>query len=815
VKTSDGGLRDLVFERVIADQAVSDPVEELVVAAVDGDAALHAVLARTPATIGNEDEEEAEIGRLDEIFLRSIRLQGFRGVGPKAVVDLEPGPGLTVITGRNGSGKSSFAEAAELALTGANSRWTEKQNNKPLWLGGWRNLHAIGPTEIAVDLISAGEKGTTTVRTSWADGATLDSATWTVQRPGQKREPLGGGRGLPGSQVYRPFLSYGELGAVVDKRPTDLFKALHSLLGLHLLEEASERLKSARAPLDARTKAIQTSKNTLVGELRSIDDPRARRAESLLAGSTVDLESIAELALGSDDDTQAIAGLRALAALTLPTAEEVAQACASVREKLERVAAASTADAVSSATVVSLLEAALTHQAEHGEEQCPVCRAGTLDKRWREGTEVEVERLRGAARDLYTAHEELRAAVGGARRLASPVPPALIDMERPDILDVRSAWEAWEAASRVAPEQFADAVQAAHTALAHALGRNQVSVRAELARLDEVWRPTAARLWAWYEQAVASATDATTIAHLRAAETWLKKATITISNERFTPFAAQTQDIWQKLRQESNVELGGVTLAGTGNQRKVVLDVSVDGSSTSALSVMSQGELHALGLALFLPRATRDESPFRFLVIDDPVQAMDPAKVDGLARVLSDIARSRQVVVFSHDDRLADAVRRLPEPARIHEVQRRERSHVAVVESSDPVSRYLSDASAVARDDELPDDIRRAVIANCCRGAIEAASHAKVRRVRLGRGDPHVDVDAALTKAVTTHAKLALALFDNADRGGDLYARLNKELGRWAGDVLRMCKEGAHGLPAGDMSRIISDTQRLTMWMQR
>lgn len=55
----------------------------------------------------------------------------------------------------------------------------------------------------------------------------------------------------------------------------------------------------------------------------------------------------------------------------------------------------------------------------------------------------------------------------------------------------------------------------------------------------------------------------------------------------------------------------------------------MDGVSTGALSVMSQGELHALALAMFIPRATNPESPFRFLVLDDPIQAMDPAKIAG------------------------------------------------------------------------------------------------------------------------------------------------------------------------------------------
>jgi len=53
------------------------------------------------------------------------------------------------------------------------------------------------------------------------------------------------------------------------------------------------------------------------------------------------------------------------------------------------------------------------------------------------------------------------------------------------------------------------------------------------------------------------------------------------------------------------------------------------------------------------------ESPFRFVVIDDPVQAMDPAKVAGLATVLARAARERQVIVLTHDTRLADAMRAL------------------------------------------------------------------------------------------------------------------------------------------------------------
>ncbi len=49
---------------------------------------------------------------------------------------------------------------------------------------------------------------------------------------------------------------------------------------------------------------------------------------------------------------------------------------------------------------------------------------------------------------------------------------------------------------------------------------------------------------------------------------------------------------------------------------------------------------------------------------------MDPAKVDGLAHVL-EVAKARQVIVFTHDDRLPEAARRLRLDARVLEVTRR------------------------------------------------------------------------------------------------------------------------------------------------
>ena len=116
---------------------------------------------------------------------------------------------------------------------------------------------------------------------------------------------------------------------------------------------------------------------------------------------------------------------------------------------------------------------------------------------------------------------------------------------------------------------------------------------------------------------------------------------------------------------------------------------------------------------------------------------------------------------------------------------------------------------------EQPDGLQREIVANCCRGALEAAAHAKVRRVRLGRGEAHLDVDAALASAVKVQEKMTLAVFDDPTRGGDLLNCLNNKVGRWAGDTLQACKKGAHRAYVGDMKALVDDTRRLAEWTLR
>jgi hypothetical protein len=224
---------------------------------------------------------------------------------------------------------------------------------------------------------------------------------------------------------------------------------------------------------------------------------------------------------------------------------------------------------------------------------------------------------------------------------------------------------------------------------------------------------------------------------------------------------------------------------------------------------MSQGEVNALALSVFLPRATLPASPFRFLVIDDPVQAMDPAKVDGLARVLESTAADRQVIVFTHDNRLAQAVRHLSIPATILEVTRRPGSAVQIRTSLDPVEQALRDAGALTLDASVPTGVAARVVPLLCRTAVEAAFTEAIWRQQLRAGRRHDEIEDDLEAArVRLYPLAALALTGDTAKTGEVLPKLNA-WGHRCGDTYLALNKGAHVAHPGDLGSLTTDARAL------
>jgi hypothetical protein len=495
--------------------------------------------------------------------------------------------------------------------------------------------------------------------------------------------------------------------------------------------------------------------------------------------------------------------------------EDVTVIAAALRDAASRLEAVTGTDSGRALKLAELLDAALVYHDQHGDSDCPVCgRREALNPAWQQDTEQAIARLRAESAVADDAHQSARRTLLSSNSLLLPEPPGLQSDVVDGTLAARSLWQTW---LRVPVTDDAHALRARadhfeeHVSdLANAVEKVRLAAKSKLVEQEDRWSPLAAEVATWCTTARSALAGAQSAIGLKEAEKWLKDAIDDLRNRRLEPLAAQCAAIWGQLRQESNVALGAIRLTGSATRRQVDFNVTVDGTDGAALSVMSQGEVNALALSVFLPRVTMPASPFGFLIIDDPVQAMDPAKVEGLARVLSDTARERQVIVFTHDDRLPEAVRRLGLAATILEVTRRPGSVVEVRRALDPPARAIEDARAISADRGVPDAITRRVVGGLCRMALESAFAEAYRRARLCAGDSHQFVeDRLLATSTSLTARAALALFGDADRGGEVLTKLNGWGGRWAADTYQACNKGAHGSYEHDVAGLIGDTERL------
>lgn len=802
----DAALISEVRARADADGALDVGAGLLVLAALEGDEPLDLALTDgAPIRPVRERAAAAPVrASAARAYLESLTVQGFRGVGARSELQVSPGPGLTLVVGRNGSGKSSFAEALELLLTGSNSRWATRS---AVWRAGWRNLHSTGPTALEATFAIEGTPQPLIVRRGWPQDTARMEAGITRVRGARDGDDLAVTGWPEAMSIYRPFLPYNELGSIPDSKPSALYDMLSAALGLDALVDARDRLRTRRLAQQKQCALAESAREQWFSGIAALDDDRARTcAEAIGKPRAVtwaldDVELVLEGALEPPEGE--IALLRGFQTLQPPQPEGVAATVAELRAAVEAERTTATTDAGRAQQLASLLELSLTVHAAHGDGPCPVCGDGTLNDAWRVQAEEEVLRLRKKAADARQARRILEEARLRARRLLVPPPETL---DRADMVDIdpkplRAAWSRWTHVAPAAPDDALMAhLQGTHPELVAAAAAFRQRAADELERREDAWRPLARVLREWLPEARQAVRGSEAITRLRSAEGWLQTETDRLRAERFRPIAERAAEVWALLRQNSSVALEGLKLAGTTSNRRVVLDVTVDDVGGQALGVMSQGEIHALALSLFLPRVLLPESPFGFVVIDDPVQAMDPGKVDGLARVLSRVAKTRQVMVFTHDERLPESVRRLQIPAHVIEVTRRAGSVVECRQTADPVSQYLDDAHALLKTTDLPPPATARAVSLFCRLAIEAACTETVRRRRIGRGEHYTDVEAALADARTLLQKLGSPFSTTPAGTGEVTRRINQR-SREAADAVAWANRGPHEEDVADVEQ--------------
>lgn len=140
---------------------------------------------------------------------------------------------------------------------------------------------------------------------------------------------------------------------------------------------------------------------------------------------------------------------------------------------------------------------------------------------------------------------------------------------------------------------------------------------------------------------------------------------------------------------------------------------------------------------------------------------------------------------------------------------------VAVVPCDHPALRHLRDAVALTKDSSVPGELASRLVPGLCRLALDAACIDRIRATRLGAGADHVDVERLIEDQPKLYPRMALALFDDEKRTGDVLARLKSAYGTWAVAAFKGCNSGAHAVSSGDLTELLNNTRTLVQRLQQ
>lgn len=722
-----------------------------------------------------------------------VAVQGYQGVTEPLTIDLDPSPGITVLIGRNGSGKSSVADAIETALHGEPRApsTTGSGGNAPLW--DREHCHRdADEAHVEVTLLAGPETLTLGVRLG-SDGTITRSA---VHAKGGTRTEVDLAA-TPWSSAlagHRPVFGYATVERQV-QRARNLREFLEPLLAFGGCFEELQRAVDAagtasaaaqkqwsQARTQAQQRVAQVDRERSGNELPDIewpevtDDPDTWLATVQLTDSGT---ATPEITLAHHDRLHAAAGAAATALDELETAE-TAPAADPILARLT--------------SPLTDLHRAAGHLDQHG-DTCPVCRqpadgwpdtlAATLDatsaaraddapfrKRLgelRDAVDTDLALIERVVTPDGAAHA-LHAAAAPALAVGAALRRALDDHGRRAVTEVRTAVRA--AHTQLTSAGWREAV----TAIADHTDRRRQWLRARRAAVDPflgVWREV---------DAEAAAAPSWT-----AADKCLRALQDQLRTERTRSLRALADTSVRALLADVGLTIRGLTVQTTKADVRIVDDNGVP----MRLAQLSAGQRNALLLAPLL--AVARGGPFGFLVLDDPVHAFDQIRVDRLAHLIHELAADRRVVVLTHDDRLKEHLLvRSPH----HDARRVHRDHRtgAVTEEPDPPMWQVLVDDARATSVKAPRATRAttpvaALVRGFCRMALDDALRHFVLQEALGTSrDPHDDLEALDSdKVKSTGHRLdaALALHPAHPRLVAAAGIVSPYMGDW--------NKGAHG----------------------
>jgi hypothetical protein len=718
---------------------------------------LHAVALELAGSSGDDTNwlDPSRSWRLERISIDNYR--GILNEEPLVLV-FDPTPGITVLHGLNGAGKSSISDAVDLALSGTTPAGTGgKAGNAALW----------DPVHLARGASSARVEVTLSSRGDRLVVATVLGETGEVESHVARLESVNGSEQVDlGSNwhqalaSHQPVFAYASLERRV-QLSKDLATYFEGLLALGGSFSAIQETITLRG--NASAEALSRWRGARGEAMRALSQIDSDRS---VTGNVTLLDPVPEPAIGdSRDDWLNNAGLLepGLNSDSLPTDswERLSQVAKNIQVTINNFEqAGTTAEQFLSGTLEQLHDEAKNRHLEDG--TCPVC--ATANTSWLATLSETVNRNQNLA--------SLRAKVATDTKALAAVVHELLTV----VLKVGSQAEA------------ADPIKGLSSSGEKLLAKFDLARETGIATQHSVLTATT-ELSAWLCSDEAKAlvnetvvrTDATKqwrVARARAVEKfaaiWETDGNSAAESAMWTATSSRVDDLRKQLRKrrsdalegkagarvmellsDAELELKRISVLAT----KASMELVDQNGNRVDLGMLSAGQRNAVLLAPLL--ASVDAGPFEFLVLDDPVHAFDELRIDRLAGSLALLAEKRRVIVLTHDDRLKEHL-----ASRAHDCDTRlvERSGatgaVEVKDSSHFWDQLLLDARTVldlslektGSTRDVTDSIR-----GLCRISIDNALRAFVLRnaVLFGR-DTETDL-TKLDKKYTTKDRLAVA----------------------------------------------------------